>query len=98
MIKDIDFNHCCLTIRMAKGNKDRVVTLASSITSSLKDQFNTALSLHEKNLSRGLGYAPAPYALRLKQLGHADVKTTEIYTHVIKRGAGGVISPLDKLE
>ena len=31
------------------------------------------------------------------QLGHTDVKTTEIYTHVIKRGAGGVVSPLDNL-
>lgn len=30
-------------------------------------------------------------------LGHANVKTTEIYTHVVNRKAGGVISPLDGL-
>ncbi len=32
-----------------------------------------------------------------KLLGHRDVSTTMIYTHVLQRGPGGVLSPLDWL-
>ncbi|MDX8382014.1 MAG: tyrosine-type recombinase/integrase, partial [Ghiorsea sp.] len=32
-----------------------------------------------------------------KLLGHADVKTTEIYTHVLQQNLGAVTSPLDML-
>ena len=177
-IKDIDFSNACITVRMAKGGKDRVVTLAASIVSPLKQQIEVARDVHQNDVANGLGFAPVPYALRRKlgtilqtagwqfvfpssrlsaipdtgelvryhrypdnirrslnkackrcdmtrrvtchtfrhsfathllqsgadirtvqeQLGHADVKTTEIYMHVIKRGAKGVVSTLDKLK
>lgn len=48
--------------------------------------------LHARDLKSGRGEVSLP------QLGHSDVSTTMIYTHVMNKGARGVKSPLDRLE
>jgi len=50
--------------------------------------------LHQSDLLDGAGMVDLPGALRVK-LGHHDLRTTMIYTHVLRRGPLGVKSPLD---
>ena len=65
----------------------------------LEAGINKNASCHTFRHSFATHLLESGYDIRTIQelLGHSDVNTTMIYTHVLNRGAGGVVSPLDRM-
>ena len=59
----------------------------------------TYLSPKSPNARKSKHLLEAGYDIRTVQelLGHKDVSTTMLYTHVLNKGGGGVQSPADML-
>jgi integron integrase len=175
-VKDVDFSRNEITVRDAKGEKDRVTMLPCTLKQPLMLQVEAVQKLHKKDLRLGYGSVHLPYALERKYphaatdfvwqyvfpaeklsmdprserigrhhiseqnvqrsvksalrtagvrkngschsfrhsfathlledgydirtvqelLGHKDVRTTMVYTHVLNKGGRGVRSPLDR--
>jgi len=65
-VKDIDFDLHSITVRAAKGNKDRVTLLPESLIPLLRSHLLKIAQLHKSDVLKGNGYAPMPNALYKK--------------------------------
>jgi site-specific recombinase XerD len=73
-IKDVDLANSRLTIRRAKGGKDRVVALPCSLASALAAQMKIAVAVHEADKAAGIPVA-LPGLMDRKAPGYAFARS-----------------------
>jgi site-specific recombinase XerD len=101
-VKDVDFERHVLTVR--SGTERRHHLYPQLIQRHLKRAVSAAgihlpVSVHTLRHSFATHLLQSGTDIRTVQelLGHSDVSTTMIYTHVLRIAAGTVASPLDAL-
>jgi len=68
-VKDLDLDRLQITVREAKGQKDRVTILPRTIVEPLKKHLTKARGLHEQAMRDGYGGVELPDALARKYPG-----------------------------
>jgi integron integrase len=70
-VKDVDFGYLQITIRDAKGGRDRLTLLPVSLVEPLQRQIEKCRILHDENLTVGCGSVFLPGAISRKYSGAA---------------------------
>jgi len=74
----------------------RIICISSSLRQKIREYGQLSGSLHSLFATR---LSEAGYDIRTVQelMGHRDVTTTQVYTHVLHRGGSAVRSAVDTL-
>ncbi len=70
-IKDVDFGYLQITLRHAKGGKDRVTMLPVTVAAGLRAHVERVQAAHERELAAGFGTVWLPEAYERKNPGAA---------------------------